>query len=71
MKTNAFSKIVKKMVEKGLLEKYKAIDNKKEIIVKASSLGHKVYEEYVTSLYERRFKHTFDLFDKVPEEYLV
>lgn len=68
--TSAFSKNVKKMVEKGLLEKYKAIDNKKEIIVKASPLGHKVYEEYVTSLYERRFKHTFELLDKVPEEYL-
>lgn len=68
--TSAFSKNVKKMVEKGLLEKYKAIDNKKEIIVKASPLGRQVYEEYVTALYERRFKHTFELLDKVPEEYL-
>lgn len=67
---SAFSKNIKKLVEKGLLEKYKTTENKKEIIVKASPLGHQVYEEYVSLLYERRFRHTFELLDTVPQNYL-
>lgn len=65
-----FSKNVKKMVQKNLLEKYKSTANKKEIIVKTSLLGKKVYKEYVTGLLEIRFKETFEILDTIPETYI-
>lgn len=65
-----FSKNVKKMVEKKLLEKYKSTTNKKEIIVKASSLGRQVYDEYVAALMEMRFRDTFAILDQIPAEYI-
>lgn len=43
---SSFSKNVKKMIEKGLLEKYQTEDNKKNIIVKVSPLGKAVYSDY-------------------------
>lgn len=67
---SAFSKNVKKMVDKGLLDKYRSVNNKKDIIVKASPLGRNVYQEYVNSLWERRFKKTFEILDEIPEEYV-
>lgn len=67
---SAFSKNVKKMVDKGLLDRYRSVNNKKDIIIKASPLGRKVYQEYVDSLWERRFKKTFEILDEIPEEYV-
>lgn len=67
---SAFSKNVKKMEGKGLLERYHSVNNKKDIIIKASPLGRQVYQEYVDSLWERRFKKSFEILDEVPEEYI-
>ena len=65
---SAFSKNVKKMTEKGLLEKYQSTTNHKDIIIKASPLGRNVYGEYVAALLELRFQKTFEMLDKIPEE---
>ncbi len=67
---SAFSKNVKKMEEKGLLDRYHSVNNKKDVIIKASPLGRKVYQEYVDSLWERRFKKTFEILDEIPEVYI-
>lgn len=56
---SAFSKHVKKMVEKGLLEKYHTSDNKKNIIIKVSTIGKEVYSQYVQYAYEKCFKKYF------------
>ncbi|HHV11352.1 MAG TPA: MarR family transcriptional regulator [Clostridiales bacterium] len=68
--SSAFSKNVKKMTEKKLLEKYRSNTNRKDIIIKVSPLGKQVYDEYVKSLYEKRFRHTFELLDKIPSQYI-
>ncbi len=65
-----FSKNVKKMTEKGLLEKYQKENNKKDIIVKVSPLGRKVYEEYVEGLMDMRFRETFQILDTIPDRYV-
>ena len=43
---SAFSKNVKKMLEKGWLEKYHTEDNKKNVIVHVSQLGKEIYSQY-------------------------
>ena len=68
---SAFSKNVKKMMEKKLLEKYRCANNQKDIIIKASPLGRKVYQEYVSSLWKRRFERTFAMLDEIPEKYVA
>ena len=68
---SAFSKNIKKMMDKQLLEKYRCSNNRKDIILKASPLGRKVYQEYVSSLWKRRFEHTFAMLDEIPEEYVA
>lgn len=65
-----FSKNVRKMVDKKLLERYQSTTNKKEIIIKTSALGKKVYQEYVTGLMDMRFRETFKILDEVPQEYI-
>ena len=41
-----YSKYVRKLVDKGLLEKYHVVGNKKDIILQVSPLGIKEYEAY-------------------------
>ncbi len=67
---SAFSKNVKKMTEKGFLEKYQSTTNHKDIIIKVSPLGRKIYGEYVNSLLELRFQKTFEMLDEIPREYV-
>ena len=42
----------------------------KNVIVKATDLGRKVYAEYVEILSERRFKLMFEMLDEIPFEYV-
>lgn len=67
---SAFSKNVKKMVDKGLLEKYHTSENKKNIIIKATQAGKEVYEQYAKYAYEKSFKEIFSLLDEIPEQYV-
>ena len=64
-----FSKNVKKMVEKGLLEKYHMEGNRKTIIVKVSPLGRKIYEIYSRFVLKYRFQRFFDMLDEIPPEW--
>ncbi|RGX33215.1 MarR family transcriptional regulator [Enterocloster asparagiformis] len=68
---SAFSKNIKKMMDKQLLEKYRCSNNRKDIILKASPLGRKVYQEYMNSLWKRQFEKTFAMLDQIPEEYIA
>ena len=59
-----YSKYVRKLVNKGLIEKYHASNNKKDIILKLSELGMKEYEEYSKLAKEHIFYQLFDILDK-------
>lgn len=70
MLPSTFSKYVKKLVEKGLVEKYHLSDNKKNIILKLSELGIEEYELYSKTAYELWFRDFFRLLDNLSEEQL-
>ncbi len=64
-----YSKYVRKLVEKGLLEKYHTEGNRKDIILMVSPLGLKEYREYAAFVEQRWFHELFELLDSVgPKE---
>jgi len=67
---SAFSKNVKKMTEKGLLEKYHLAGNRKKVIVKVSPLGRETYRIYSQFALKYRFGPLFEMLDEIPKEYL-
>ncbi|MGX8692999.1 MAG: MarR family winged helix-turn-helix transcriptional regulator [Clostridia bacterium] len=58
-----YSKYVRKLVDKGLVEKYHAGGNKKDVILMLSPLGVKEYQEYAKFAEERWFRELFELLD--------
>lgn len=67
---SAFSKNVKKMVQKGLLEKYHVSNNRKDVIVRVSAAGRGAYEQYTSFALQKGMKAMFDALEQVPEETL-
>ncbi len=59
-----FSKTVQKLVDKGLVEKYHARGNRKDIILMLSPLAIREYEEYARVARENWFQELFDLLDR-------
>ena len=70
MSASAFSKNVRKMTEKGLLEKYQTSTNRKDIIVRVSESGKKVYEQYSKYALETVFSGMFHKLDTIPPEHI-
>ena len=67
---SALSKHTKRMVEKGLLEKYHTSDNQKNIIIRVSDYGRQIYSAYAEYTYENAFRKMFRLLEDIPDEYL-
>lgn len=67
---STFSKNVKKMVDKGLLEKYHTSNNRKDIIIRVSEFGLGVYQDYCKYAYTALFGEIFKILDDVPSEYV-
>lgn len=67
---STFSKVVNKLENKGLLEKYYLEGNKKNIVVRVSELGKKVYNIYSEEIMRRHFSAMFDALKDIPPEYL-
>ncbi len=63
-----YSKTIRKLVEKGLVERYHTNGNKKDIILKLSPLGLKEYQSYSLIAGERLFNEFFSLLDGVGEQ---
>lgn len=61
---SSFSKSVKQLVAKGLLEKYHTKSNSKNVIIKVSDLGRQVYADYSVSV-SKRWTQTFAELDKL------
>ena len=69
LSASSFSRLVKKLTEEGFLEKYYLNNNRKNIIVKVSDYGKKIYDQYSKHVYENVFKDVFKLYDKIPKKY--
>ena len=67
---STFSKLVSALEAKGLLEKYFLEGNKKNIVVRVSDLGRKVYASYAKEISSTHFTHMFEALDNIPREYL-
>ncbi len=65
-----FTKIVKKLEQKGLVKKIDVSGNKKELNLKVTPLGRELYENYSNMIYEHHFSMMFDKFQKIPPQYL-
>lgn len=66
----ALSKSVKKMEQKGLLEKFHTADNRKNIIIRVTDYGKEVYRSYTEFAYNAAFKQLFEKLDEIPIEYI-
>ncbi|MGO4529273.1 MarR family winged helix-turn-helix transcriptional regulator [Paenibacillus sp. 2TAF8] len=64
---STFSKNVKNLTEKGLLEKYHLSGNRKDIYVKPSAKGREVYTKYTAIVRELCFDDIFKLADQITE----
>lgn len=64
---STFSKNVKNLTEKGLLEKYHLSGNRKDIYVKPSANGRKVYAQYTEFVRELCFDDIFRLAGTISE----
>ncbi|WP_338551900.1 MarR family winged helix-turn-helix transcriptional regulator [Paenibacillus sp. KS-LC4] len=62
---STFSKNVKNLEEKGLLEKYRLSGNRKDIYVKPSAEGREVYTKYTAFVRQICFDEIFQYADKV------
>lgn len=71
MTPSAFSKNVKKMTQRGLLEKYHTSENRKNVIIRVSELGREVYRQYARFAYEKAYKKIFGILDEIPAEYVA
>lgn len=64
---STFSKNVKNLMEKGLLEKYHLSGNRKDIYVKPSTKGREVYAKYTAFVRELCFDEIFKYADTISE----
>ena len=65
-----FSKNVKSLVEKGLLEKFHCEGNQKDIYVKPTDKGRDVYRQYTKFICENLFDELIHMANQMPPEYL-
>lgn len=63
-----FSKMIKQLDQKGLIEKYHTVNNSKNIIIRASALGKQIYEEYTSSPITDVWRQIFSRLDTVDDE---
>lgn len=65
-----FTRIVNKLVKKGLLEKYYIEGNRKNIIIRVTDLGRELYQTYSKYIYNNFFSGLFEESEEIPEEVL-
>ena len=67
---SSFTKLVNKLTDKGLLEKFHVQGNRKNVIVRVSALGRETYEGYSEYIYREHFSKMFDVGRALPREHL-
>lgn len=68
MTQSAFSKNVNKLVKMGLIKKYRAEHNKKDIFLRVTQEGKKTYETHSDYVYDKIFSRVIPIFETVPKE---
>ncbi len=65
----AVTKTMKKLENKGFINRYKMLSNKKEIFVSVTEVGEDTYREYQQYIYEKMFKNLFVIMDQYDKSY--
>ena len=65
---STFSKNVKSLTEKGLLEKFRLTGNRKDIYVKPSAKGYEVYQQYTAFIQKECFDDIFQFADELSDD---
>ena len=65
-----FTKLTDKLVAKGLLERFRLSDNKKDVIVQVTEYGREIYGQYADAIYKYHFSKMFAEGEKLPKAYL-
>lgn len=65
---STFSKNIKKMTDKGFIEKYHLSNNKKVVIVRVSDYGRAVYKRYCEIVTKSLYGEVFRRLDELPAE---
>lgn len=60
IKQSQFSKLVSKLVSKGMLERYHAEGNRKSVIILVSDFGKRIYAKYSQQILNRHFAMMFE-----------
>ena len=71
LKKSTFSKLIKVLVNYGLVERYRQNDNRKDIILKPSEKGRIYYQERSKIFLESAWKEAFAVLDKLSDESLA
>lgn len=71
MPQSTLSKAVKELCRLGLAERYRRGQNRKNVILHATPLGHELYREHIPSLREEYFKGFFDALEGMDDEALA
>lgn len=64
---SSFSKIAKNLQELGLIEKYQLTGNKKNVILKATEKGRRIYREQAEKLDREMFSAFFNALEEVDD----
>lgn len=65
---STFSKTIKLLCEKGLVEKYQAVNNRKNIILRPTDYGLKLYDDFSIKDVEKDFKEFFSALESVSDK---
>lgn len=65
-----FTKLVKKIQDKGLVDKVCKGNSKKELNLVVTDFGHEFYEHYSALVVEGHFSKMFACLDQIPPEYI-
>ncbi len=65
---SSFTKIINRLVQKGLVEKTRMPGNRRDINVCVNDLGRVLYEDYTKGILKRHFEHMFRDLDKLSPE---
>lgn len=67
---SAFTKLVNKLTQKDLLEKFYMEGNRKNIIIRVTDHGRRLYQNYSNYIYEKSFSKIFQAGEGLPKKYL-
>lgn len=67
---STFSKLVSRLVEKELLQKYHIEGNRKDVVIRVTETGRRVYDDYVQFILKNHFQAMFDAAKSIPKGYI-